>query len=85
MRSCGLLTLLLAFLATGCSTAPVTNLLDHFAPSRYEATNDMPRKPRVGGDELPPPSVFPVEPRGGGRRVGLGDPVPELASPFPPK
>ena len=82
MRSVALLTLTLA---TGCSTAPVTNLLDHFAPSRYEANKDMPRRPRTGGDELPPPSVFPVEPRGGGRRVGLGDPAPELASPFPPR
>ena len=81
MRGCGLFTLLLA---TGCSTAPVTNLLDHFAPSRYEANKDMPRKPRSGGDDLPPANVFPVEPRGG-RRVGLGDPAPELASPFPPR
>ena len=81
MRGFGLLTLLLL---TGCSTAPVTNLLDHFAPSRYEA-GDSPRRPRSGGDELLPPAVLPVTPRDNGRRIGLSEPVPELSSPFPPR
>ena len=82
MRVLALLTLPLI---AGCSTAPVTNLLDHFAPSRYEADRETPPKPRAGDGELLPPSVLPAEPRGGGRRVGLGDPVPELSPPFPPR
>ena len=70
---------------TGCSTAPVTNMLDCFVPSRYEANRDAPRKPREYDDVPPAPGLFPAEPRdrrGGGQRVGLGDPVPEPASPF---
>ena len=82
MRGFGLLTL---FLLTGCSTAPVTNLLDHFAPSRYEAGGDAPRRPRSRDDELMPPAVLPVTPRENGRRIGLSEPVPELSSPFPPR
>jgi len=82
MRGYLLLTLLLL---TGCSTAPVTNLLDHFAPSRYEADKDFPRKPRSRDDELMPPAVLPVAPRDSGRRVGSSEPVPELSSPFPPR
>ncbi len=74
MRACALFTLLMA----GCSTAPVTNLLDHVAPSRYEANKDAPRKPRDRDDVLP--GVFPPEPR-----IGPRDPVPELSSPFPPR
>ena len=81
MRACALLTLII----TGCSTAPVTNLLDHVAPSRYESGKDEPRRPRDRPDDVSP-GVFPPEPRGDdGRRGGLRDPVPELSSPFPPR
>ena len=81
MRACALLTLLL----TGCSTAPVTNLLDHISPSRYESGADEPPRPRDRNGDVSP-GVFPPEPRGSdGRRVGLGDPVPEMSSPFPPR
>jgi len=79
MRACAFLVVLSS---AGCSTAPVTNLFDHFAPSRYEANRDAPRKPRDRDDGPAPPGVFPAEPRDGGKRVGLGEPVPELATPF---
>ena len=75
MRAFALLMLLLA----GCSTAPVTNLLDHVAPSRYEANRDTPRRPRDRNDDVSP-GVFPPEPR-----IGPRDPVPEVSSPFPPR
>ena len=79
MRALATLTLLL----TGCSTAPVTNLLDHISPSRYESGGDVPPRPRDRNDDVSP-GVFPPEPRGtDGRRVGLGEPVPERSSPFP--
>ena len=77
--------LLAVLMLSGCSTAPVTNLLDCFVPSRYEANRDLPRKPRERDDAPLPPGIFLPEPRDtrdGGRRVGSGEPVPELASPF---
>lgn len=77
--------LLAVLMFTGCSTAPVTNLLDYFVPSRYEANRDLPRKPRERDDASLPPGIFLPEPRDaqdGGRRVGLGEPVPGPASPF---
>ena len=77
--------LLAVLMLSGCSTAPVTNLLDCFVPSRYEANRDLPRKPRERDDAPLPPGIFLPEPRDardGGRRVGLGEPVPEPASPF---
>ena len=74
--------LLAVLMFTGCSTAPVTNLLDCCVPSRYEANRDLPRKPRERDDAPLPPGIFLPEPRDGGRRVGLGEPVAEPASPF---
>ncbi len=81
-----IVALLVVLMLTGCSTAPVTYLLDCFVPSRYEANRDLPRKPRERDDGPLPPGIFLPEPRdardGGGRRVGLGEPVAEPGSPF---
>ena len=72
---------------TGCSTAPVTNLLDHFAPSRYDGGKNLPRKPGDRDDDPSPPGVFPAEPRTGrgvkNTITELGEPVPEPAPPSP--
>ncbi len=59
--------LLLVGLA-GCSTAPVTNLMDHFHPSRpFAPDHDTPPRRRPGPDP-PPAGVYPPG--------ALGEPLP---------
>jgi hypothetical protein len=59
---------MLGFTLAGCSTAPVTNLLDHFAPSCAQSGD--PAQPPRDGRGPSPPGVFPAQlsPR-------LGEPV----------
>ncbi len=52
----------------GCSTAPVTNLMDHFHPSRPFAPDDAGSHGRRPEPKSPPPGIYPPE--------ILGEPLP---------
>jgi len=61
--------------ACGCSTAPLTNMMDRFNPSRVEPV----LKERSDGPS--PPGVYPEDK--GGTRLGEPFPVPDPAKPLP--
>ena len=67
---------LVAVAATGCSTAPLTGLMDRFRPGRVEPA----ARDRDGADGPVPPGMTPND---GKAKPRLGEPFPALDAPKP--
>jgi hypothetical protein len=75
---------LICLLLTGCSTAPVADLMDYFSPGRMGPESTPPyggvSAPHPGGGSLPPgaivaPGLAPVPPAPPGAGAALTGPV----------
>ena len=71
----------LMFLA-GCSTAPLTGLMDCVVPSRLNPDRDFPARPNRDRNDRDrdvgplPPDVYPRDPRDTRNPTTLDDPIP---------